>query len=316
MKRLIYAMLGLMCCVCMTGCGGCYGTVVPPGKIVIVLHANDEPSIVEEGVYKAWGRDRVYFIDRKLKSFNEDLQILCEDDINMSIEVKTIMSFDAAPEQIDFIRDKVPAKPVQQGEDTTGFELSLDQFYEMTVKDIVRGTARNIVNKYKTDDIRPNREQIESDLSEAVRTRIKTLNYPLSISAVLLSNIDYPDTVKAQREEIKRAQLEDQRLAALADAERAEQARQAAVETEKAKVRLIKAQAQADENEILTASLTPQFLTWRQLEVMENVSTEMAKGQNNVVFIMPYNTIDQNTLNTAMIREALKPKEPSTAKAQ
>ncbi len=311
MKRLINPIL-IMCFALMFT--GCLGTVVPPGKKVIILHPSGDSTIISEGVYRAWGRDRCYFVDQKLKTFTESMQILCSDDINMDVDVKAVLSFQVDEASIDFIKEKVPAVPTAAGAELEGRELSLDKFYEMTVKDIIRASARTVICTFETDDIRPNRQQIEADLSTAVRERIKILKYPLNVSAVLVANIDYPEVVIAQRNAIKNAQLEDQKAAALAEAAMAEAQRQVGIETEEAKVRMIKAQAQADENEILAKSLTPEYLTWRQLEVMENVSTAMAKGQNNVVFIMPYSAINQSTMNTAMLRESidrLRPKPVS-----
>ena len=81
--------------------------------------------------------------------------------------------------------------------------------------------------------------------------------------------------------------------------------REVSIEQEKAKVRMIKAQAQADENGILTKSLTPQFLMWRQLEVMETTAAKLAAGQSNTVFMMPYATMDRNLLNTSMTKNAI-----------
>lgn len=300
-KAIISLAITAFCLSMFVGCGA----VVPPGKKVIIRHPNGTTDIVSEGVYYAWGRDRLYFVDQKLKSFEEEMKILCEDDINMDVDVKSLLSFTVDKSSIDFIQEKVPAKQTDSNSEVRGYELSLDQFYAMTVKDIVRSSARNIISKYPTDDIRPNRLKIEKELSDNVRSRLKELKYPLTVSAVLVSNIDYPVEVTNQRKAIKNAQLEDQRKAALAEAAMAEAQRRAGIETEEAKVRMIKAQAQADENEILSQSLTPQYLSWRQLEVMETVSSEMAKGQNNVVFIMPYEAINQDTMNTAMLREVI-----------
>ena len=290
---------------------GC-GSVVPPGKKVIILHPSGESTIKDKGVYKAYGRDKLYFVDQKLKSFTESMQILCADDINMDVDVKAILCFEVDDESIEFIKAKVPTTKVDDG-DIKGFELSLDKFYELGIKDILRSSSRMIINKYETDDIRPNREAIEAELSELFRSRVSELEYPLKTSAVLLSNLDYPQVVIDQRNAIKNAELDDQRLAALAEAKLAEMQRQAGIEVESAKVRMIKAQAQADENAILAKSLTPAYLSWRQLEVMENVSSEMAKGKNNVVFIMPYSAINQDTMNTAMLRESMGRLNPDTA---
>jgi regulator of protease activity HflC (stomatin/prohibitin superfamily) len=303
MRRLI---LLLLLCAFIVPTVGCMGRVVPPGKKVIILHPSGESTIKSEGVYKAWGRDKLYFVDQKLKSYTEHMQILCADDINMDVEVKAIVSFEVDDASVEFIKEKVPAVRTDGTGDIDGCELSLDQFYATGgLQDVLRASARMVINKHETDDIRPQREQIESELSALFRKRVEELNYPITISAVLLSNIDYPPTVIEQRNAIKRAQLEDQRKAAEAEATLAEAQRQAGIEVELAKVRMVKAQAQADEQQILSESLTPEYLKLRQLEVLENVSTAMAKGNNNVVFIMPYEAISTDTLNTAMLRESV-----------
>ena len=300
MIRNLLAAAALVAAVSLTGCG----SVTPPGKTVIILTPDGESKVITDGVYRAWGRDKLYFVDGKLKSYEEQMKILCTDDINMDVDVKTIMCFNVTKESIEFIKSKVPSSRVDEG-DVTGYQLSLDKFYDMAVTDIVRSSARNIVSTYITDDIRPNRVAIEAAISAEVMRRLGELNYPLTISAVLVSNIDYPDSVKTMRNDIKRAQLEDQKSAALAEAMLAQMQREAGIEVERAKVRMIKAQAQADENQILTGSLTPEFLMWRQYEVMEMTAAALAEGTSNTVFMMPYSAINPDTLNTAMIRDSI-----------
>jgi regulator of protease activity HflC (stomatin/prohibitin superfamily) len=300
--KTFYLALVVSALIGITGCG----QVVPPGKQVILLHPNGSTEIHDKGVYKAWGRTQAYFVDQKLQSFPERMNILCKDEINLeNVDIKTILSFDASKENIQFIKEKVPAvKNVDLG----GKELSLDRFYEMTVGDIVRGTARNVISQHTTEQVRPNRQRLETEIQQGVTERIAALGYPLTVSAVLISNIDYPAEVTAQRKAIKNAQLEDEKQAALAEAQLADQKRQVAVEQEKAKVRLIKAQAQADENAILTESLTPEFLQWRQYEVMENTAKVLGEGASNTVFMMPYQTMTPDTLNTAVLKSALSKK--------
>lgn len=279
--------------------GGCFGSVTPPGKTVVIRKPSGETKVVEKGVYKAWGRDRLYFISNKLQAYEENnMRILCADDINMDVDVKALMSFDVKGANLDFIQEKIPATRSNEG-DIEGWELSLDQFYRMAVKPIVRNAAREVISKYKTDDIRVNREKIAADTDTLVRERIEALGFPLQVSGILISNIDYPDVVIDQRNAIKNAQLEDQRKAALAEAEIAQAQRQVAIETENAKVRMIRAQAQADENKILTASLTPEFLMWRQMEMLEAV------GPSTDMMLVPYQAITPDFMNTAIVRDAV-----------
>ena len=302
-RTLIVLAVAAVASMTLTGCGA----VVPPGKTVIVVKPSGETKVVEKGVYKAWGRDRLYFVDNKLQSYKEEMKILCVDDINMSVDVKTLLTFKVDASGIDFIKSRVPSERVERGE-VRGQELSLNRFYEMAVKPVVRAAARDVVSAYNTDDIRQNREKITADIDALVRQRMAELKYPLNVSAVLVSNIDYPEVVKNRREEIKNAQLEDELKAAMAEAKIAEAQRQVSIETELAKVRMIRAQAQADENAILTESLTPEFLLWRQYEVLEMTAESLSSGSNNTVFMMPYSAMNPDLMNTALMREAITSK--------
>lgn len=300
MEIMLRSSLLIGLCLLATGCG----TVVPPGKKVILVHPSGENEIVETGSYKAWGRTRAFFLDEKYISKTEDLNVLCEDDINLKAEIKVLVGFDTSSEaKVDFIKSKVPAVA---SKDESGKELSLDKFYEMILSDIARGTARNIVSQHQTDAVRPKRKEIEAQIQEAFTARVTELGYPVTVSAVLLSNIDYPESVTQTREAIKQAQLADEEKAALAEAALSEAQRQVAIEEELAKVRMVRAQAQADENRILTESLTPEFLMWRQFEVMEDTAGNLARGESNTVFMMPYQTMSPDMLNTAVIRDSVK----------
>ncbi len=252
----------VLCATLLVGCGGLKrGKTVPAGKVVIIVSADGKTQIIDKGVYKSWGRDRLYFVDGKFSSFKESMKILCADDVNMDVDLKSLISFDVSEKSIEFIKSKMPTRKVN--EEISGYELSLDEFYKMAVSDVVRGTGRNIISANETDDIRPNRKQLEAAIQAAVIERVEALKYPIRVSAVLLSNIDYPESVKLKREEIKNVQLEEERKAALAQARLAEAERMVAVETEEAKVRLVRAKAQASEYSILGEQLTDQFLMWR-----------------------------------------------------
>lgn len=279
----------VLCAFLLVGCG----SVVPPGETVIIRKPSGETKVVNEGVYRGVGRDRVYFIDNKLQAFEEDMQILCTDEINMYVDVKALLSFDVDDTNIDYIQEKIPANKNRIG---------LAEFYRMAIRPIVRSSARSVVSTYVTDDIRPNRDKIQAEIDRLVRDRIDALNFPLEVSGILISNIDYPKIVTAQRQAIKTAQLEDERRSAIAEAQIAQAQREVAIETENAKVRMIRAQAQADENAILTSSLTPQFLLWRQMEMLESV------GPNTNMMLVPYQAITPEFMNTVMVRDALETK--------
>ena len=141
MKKIIFLFIG---CLFLMGLVGC-GNVVPPGTTVIVLKPKGKAIIKNEGLYRAWGRDKLYFIDTKLKSFPKKLQILCADEINMLVDVKWIGSFKISEQSIDIIKKKVPAQKTVR-EDMKGFELSLERFFSTTMADILSSVTRETVS--------------------------------------------------------------------------------------------------------------------------------------------------------------------------
>lgn len=275
--------------------GSC-GKVVPPGMTVIVLSTDGTSEIHTQGLYKATGRDRAYFVDSRLASFTESMDILCADDVNMSVDVKWIGSFQVTKDKIDIIKSKVPAKKVDR-DDISGFELSLISFYKIAIKDIVRANTRSIVSAYRTDNIRVNRAKIEAQLKSRILKKLNSLNYPVTTSDIMISNLDYDKVITAQRTAIKKAELDDKLKAAEAKAKIAQYRRSKEIEMVKGAALIAAAQAKAKANRILSASLTKAILTLRQYEVLE----KMAQGTNNQLIVVPYQALG-STLKPAYDR--------------
>jgi len=280
---------------------GCQSRVVPPGTTVIIIKSNGESTIKSEGSYVAWGRDRVYFIDSKLKSFTERMKILCTDNVNMNVDVKWLGSFNPTPDNVKVIKKQVPASPIDNG-DMKGFQLSLEKFYLTAMSDIVRSTSRLIISKYATDNIRGNREKIEADIRARVIKRLEKLGYPVATTDVLLSNIDFPEEVTKQREAIKKAQLDDEKNAALAKATLSKAKRDAEIAMEKGKAQVIRAKAAAAANRAIASSITPEILMDRQLTVF----SEIAHSKNKDLIIMPYTALNGNAFEQALLRKGFR----------
>ena len=278
---------------------GCKSKVVPPGTVVIILKASGKAKIYTEGSYITWGRDRLYFIDTKLKSYTEEMEILCKDDINMDVDVKWIGSFNATKSNVKIIKEKVPAIKVKTG-DISGYQLSLDQFYRTAMRDIVRSSARAVVDDYSTDNVRDERDNIQSAIRKSVIERFQTLGYPVSTTDVLVSNLDYPPEITEQRKAIKNAQLEDEKQAALSVAAIAQAKRAAGLAREKGKAQIERAKADAASNLIRAKSLTPAIIQMRQWDVLEELA-----GAEGDLMIVPYEALGK-TFNAAALKQVLK----------
>jgi len=278
-----FGMIMILICVAFLA-SACSTGVVPPGSKVIIAKTDGTTETITNGKWTATGRDRVYFLDSKLKSFTEKMEILCADDINMTVEVKWLGSFAANTDgQIKMIVEKVPTTKVEL-DDKTVLQLSLEQFYKTAVSDIIRANARGIVAPYVTDNIRPARKAIEAAIKKDVLAKLKSLGYPLNTSDVMVSNLDYPDEVTNMRKAIKNAQLKDQEKAAQAKATLAQAKRDEEIAREKGKATIVEAQVEAKPNRFISESITAQILAKKQWDVLGTA----AAGENNAIWVLPY----------------------------
>jgi regulator of protease activity HflC (stomatin/prohibitin superfamily) len=277
---------------------GCSTGVVPPGTVVMKATTGGEIEITTSGKYTAVGRDRIYFLDTKLKAFTENMHILCKDKVNMDVDVKWLGSFVAdTPEQQKTIITKVPSvKTEVDGKEV--YVLSLADFYKTAMSDIVRSNARMVVSPYVTDNIPEERQAIEKEISKRVIARLNKLGFPVKTTDILVSNLDFDDAVTDQRKAIKKAELDDQRKAALAKADVAQAKRDADIEREKGKAAIEKAKAKATANKILDASITPNILALKQWEVLE----EAARGPNNQIWVMPYEALKTGVITNVALK--------------
>ncbi len=279
---------------------GCTSRVVPPGTTVIVLSSGGDVKVKHQGSYTAYGRDRVYFVDTKLKSFTEQMKILCKDKVNMTVDVKWIGSFDVTKDKIKIIKEKVPSTKVKGDSDIKGYQLSLQKFYEIAIKDIVRANSRMVVSPYVTDAIPDHREKIEGAIKKRILNRLKKLKYPIKTSDILLSNLDFDEQITKTRQAIKAAELEDQKRAALAKAAVAQARRDEEIAREQGKADIVRAQVKAKQNEIISKSITPEILAMKQWDVLE----EAAKGPNNEIFVIPYEALKTSDLTSTVVSKS------------
>jgi regulator of protease activity HflC (stomatin/prohibitin superfamily) len=279
---------------------GCTSKVVPPGTVVIVLSADGDVTIKKTGSYTAWGRDRVYFVDTRLSSFTEKMEILCADDINMTVDVKWVGSFDVSDASIEIIKSKVPAAKIADDSDQEGYRLSLSEFYKIAMKDFIRSTSRQTISPYVTELIPRNRKKIEGTIQNDVVKRFTDLGYPIQTASVLLSNLDYPPEVTKQRKAIKSAMLEDEKEAALAEARIAKAQREEDIAREEGKADIVRARTKAAQNMILSSSITPAILANKQWDALE----QMSAGPNNQVFVLPYEALKGTGITAAVLNKS------------
>ena len=131
--------------------------------------------------------------------------------------------------------------------------------------------------------------------------KLEELNYPIATSDVMISNIDYPEQVTEMREKIKQEELRDLENAAIAKANISKARRNAELALEEGKAKIVAAKAEAEVNDIITNSLSPEILALRQFQALER----LAAGPNNTAVVVPFQAINPEFFNTVMLKEAV-----------
>ena len=278
---------------------GCDTGVVPPGNVVIIAKTGGNTETIKSGKWTSWGRDRVYFVDMRLKAFTEKMEILCSDDINMDVDVKWLGSFDVSDQMMEVIKTQVPSKEIIVDNNKV-FSLSLTEFYNIAMKDIVRNNSRETVQPYITDNIPRNRKIIQKAIKKSVMDKFINLGFPVKTSDVMVSNLDYPPEVTNQRKAIKNALLEDEKQAALAEAAIAKAMREEEIARWEGKADIVRSQTQAAQNMIISASITGAILADKQW----NTIGKMAQSENNQVFVMPYEALQTKNIASTILNKA------------
>jgi len=186
---------------------------------------------------------------------------------------KLVMRFDLRltltpkPEQYESLFSRIP--PTTTG---AGLVIPSAMTYVTYAQQIIRSEAREILSEYTINEVASSREAINVQLTEALT---KTINErtPYMVRYLGIADIKYPDVITN---------------AQIAAAERREAIQQEEAELEISKVQLERllqetrlqraidieiAQASAEVNRILGDSVTPAYVTYRQLDALQAIAT-------------------------------------------
>lgn len=155
--------------------------------------------------------------------------------------------------------------------------IAVDKVYKTYAQQIILAEAREFLSQYTINEIASNLEQVNGALTKKLTDSINKLT-PFQVRYVGISSLKYPDIIvtaqenAAQRNEMIRqeqAQLELSKVQL--ERELQEQRMQRAIDVEKA-------EAEAQVNGILSASMTEKYVQYRQLNALE----KMAESDNKV----------------------------------
>ncbi len=145
--------------------------------------------------------------------------------------------------------------------------------YEVWMENRIRAHARDIVAQYKAEDLySEKRGIIQAEFEKELEKEFRP--YGIIVTAVLIRNIDLPETVEKAIQAKIQAKQEAERMQYIVQKEK--------LEAERKK---IEAEGIARANQIIGESLrkNPEYIQWYYLQVLKS----FAESHNNAIIIVP-----------------------------
>ncbi len=279
MKKLLTLVTLLFAVVFFSGCS----EQVPPGYkgMKMTRSSGLTGEVLAPGRHECWGFDKMVLMEDREVMMTESLSILCADDLNFKFDLKVRARLKTTNgSQFTEVLNRQGSQIRWEG--NVGV-LPVDVFYNTYIQPIAMSTARDLVSKYETTQIRENREQITKAIQERLKELTNGDDCPMMITMVVTSNFDYPDIITAAVEKKREREI----------AIKEEEAKQA-VELLKVENRLLiaqkekitraaEAEAEAAYNAILAEGLTPQYLELRRLEALAKLYSNISPGDKVII---------------------------------
>jgi regulator of protease activity HflC (stomatin/prohibitin superfamily) len=211
----------------------------------------DEDVIYRQGFHVVAPWNKMFIYDTRVQENFEEMNVLSKNGLNIQVELS--YRFYPEGERIGHLHNKI-------GQD----------YHERIIKPEIRSATREVIGKYLPEELySAKREAIQDEIYQQTAEAIKEKD--LYLDAVLIRGVVLPATLQAAierklKEEQSSLEYEYRLISERKEAER----------------RIIEAQAKADANKILSASLTEKILTDKGIEA----TMTLAQSPNSKVVIV------------------------------
>ncbi|MRI58230.1 MAG: hypothetical protein C6H99_01855 [Epsilonproteobacteria bacterium] len=170
---------------------------------------------------------------------------------------------------------------------------------EKLINAVVREVVRNVIGRYKAEELPVKRNEIATLIEQEIRKKIDSFkNKPVFLESVQLREINLPPKIKEQIERVQIAKQEAERMkyeVEKAKQEAEKRAAQARGEAEAKKIRaqgeaeriMIEAKAKAQANLEIGRSVTPELLNLKQIEVQGKFNEALKTNKDAKIFLTP-----------------------------
>lgn len=211
----------------------------------------DKENIYTPGFHVIAPWNEMYQYDVREKQLEEAMQVLSSNGLNITVDVT--IRFHPAYDEIGFLHEKF-------GED----------YRESLVRPELRSAVREVVGRFTPEELYSTRRDEVQTLIQENLEGIMEQNH-LALKAILIRDIELPDKVKMAIEDKLEAEQSALKYEFILNQERQEAER-----------KIIEAEAKAESNRILNASLSDNILRDKGIEA----TLELARSPNSKVVVV------------------------------
>lgn len=273
MKKIVKVFAPLLMAVALAGCIG-EKVQVPPAYEGKILGQNGYlPETIPPSTFRlesCWTPGAVcqelVLIDKSDRGLEEQFTLFMpKNQLNLTFDLRMTGSIRSG--KTDAILNRVSPQRSERGQKY----ISFSQVYNTYAQPIVRDSVRAVLADYSIDEVISSRDAINARIAERLTKDLA--NTPVTFKTVGIADAQYPKVI------VDRKELAEQRRIDIEQEEARKQVELIKLQTEleKAKasrsIQREKAEAAAEVNRIAAESITPEYLEYRKLEVMEQLAT-------------------------------------------
>jgi len=260
---------------------GSFNHDIQPGFIAMVQKSEGLTGEVL-GPGRKWigFRDKIIFIEASEQVFNENMKILCSDDLNFSFDLKIrtqVAGTDGSTVKT-ILNNKGSSLQKTSGTEKV---LPYKALYDTYVKPQARSIARGVVSQYSTTDIRGARAEIEKAIADKLKTSLK--GTPVKITMVATSNFDYPEVITSAVERKRKREIAIQEEKAKQAVKLLEANNRLNIAQKMRTVRAAEAQAEAAYMRIIGTNLNKNFLALKSIEAQLELNQRVGVGDKVII---------------------------------
>ena len=217
--------------------------------------------------------DKLVLLDASDQAVSEKMELFMpQDKLNMAFDLRLTLVVN--PSKYEELFARVP--PVEQN----GVEyIAWAKAYQTYAQQIVRAEAREFLSGFTIAEIASSREAINAQLSTRLTESINKRT-PFQVRYVGLADIQYPAIIVEAQENAAQRREQIQQEEAQLEISKVALERQLQEQQLQRRIDVERAQAESEVARIQSQSLTPQYIRYRELQIMEKLA-----GSENKVFV-------------------------------